>query len=40
MDHMMKRVDSGRAHERGPSFKIGAGSLDLLFPPSKTYVLA
>jgi len=40
MDHMMKRVDSGRAHERGPSFKIGAGSLDLLFPPSKTYALA
>lgn len=39
MDHMMKRLDSGRAHERGPSFKIGAGSLDLLFPPSKTYAL-
>lgn len=40
MDHMMKRLDSGRAHERGPSFKIGAGSLDLLFPPNKTYALA
>ncbi|MBO6790601.1 MAG: MvaI/BcnI restriction endonuclease family protein [Dinoroseobacter sp.] len=40
MDHIMKRKDSGRAHERGPSFKIGAASLDLLFPPSKTYALA
>lgn len=40
MDHMMKRLDSGRAHERGPSFKIEAGSLDLLFPPSKAYALA
>lgn len=40
MDHMMKRLDSGRAHERGPSFKINSASLELLFPPSKTYALA
>ncbi|MEZ7137317.1 MvaI/BcnI family restriction endonuclease [Komagataeibacter sp. SM21] len=40
MDHIMKRLDSGRAYERGPSFKIKTGSLDLLFPPSKIYALA
>jgi len=40
MDHMMKRLDSGRAHERGPSFKIASGSLDLLFPPPRTYELS
>ena len=39
MDHMMKRVDSGKAHERGPSFKIRSGSLGLLFPPVQKYDL-
>lgn len=40
MDHMMKRSDTGAAKERGPSFKLKSSSLDLLFPPSKTYALA
>jgi hypothetical protein len=40
MDHQMVRLPSGRAHEKGPSFKVKAASLDLLFPPSKTYSLA
>ncbi|MBF9038178.1 MvaI/BcnI restriction endonuclease family protein [Rhodobacterales bacterium LSUCC0246] len=39
MDHQMKRSSKGRAHERGPSFKIKSASLELLFPPSKTYSL-
>lgn len=39
MDHMMKRMDSGKAHERGPSFKIRSASLELLFPPAQTYAL-
>ena len=32
MDHIMKRLDSGSAHERGPSFKIKPNSRGLLFP--------
>ena len=39
MDHMMKRTDSGKARERGPSFKIKSIFLGLLFPPSQTYAL-
>jgi hypothetical protein len=40
MDHQMVRLSSGTAHEKGPSFKVKAASLNLLFPPSKTYALA
>jgi len=40
MDHQIDRTKSGRAQEKGPSFKIASGSLDLLFPPSRNYELA
>ncbi len=37
LDHQIKRQEGGRAHERGPSFKIKPKKLGLLFPPSLTY---
>jgi hypothetical protein len=39
MDHLIKRTPNGRVSEKGPLFKINAGSLGLLFPPSKSYAL-
>jgi len=39
MDHLMKRLDSGRADEGGPSFKVAPKSLDLLFPRQEHYDL-
>ncbi|WP_425466131.1 MvaI/BcnI family restriction endonuclease [Ostreiculturibacter nitratireducens] len=39
MDHLLKRTPKGRVSEKGPLFKINAGSLGLLFPPSKSYAL-
>lgn len=39
MDHLIKRNKKGRVSEKGPLFKINAPSLELLFPPSKTYSL-
>lgn len=40
MDHLIKRNSKGRVSEKGPLFKINSQSLELLFPPSKTYALA
>ncbi len=40
MDHMVKRNSRGKAEERGPSFKLNPNSLDLLFPPPRTYELS
>lgn len=39
MDHLIKRDAKGRVTEKGPLFKINSPSLELLFPPSKTYTL-
>jgi hypothetical protein len=39
VDHLIKRDEKGRAHEKGPSFKLKPNSLDLLFPPSNVYDL-
>ncbi|MEP3524797.1 MAG: MvaI/BcnI family restriction endonuclease [Hyphomicrobiales bacterium] len=39
MDHLIKRTPSGGAKEKGPLFKINSTSLELLFPPSRTYEL-
>jgi hypothetical protein len=39
MDHLIKRVPSGRVSEKGPLFKIEASALEMLFPPSQTYDL-
>lgn len=39
MDHQIKLLASGRAKERGPSFKIKPSAFELLFPPNKTYSL-
>jgi len=39
MDHLIKRSSSGRVSEKGPLFKIESSSLEMLFPPSKTYDL-
>lgn len=39
MDHLIKRNSKGRVSEKGPLFKINSQSLELLFPPSKTYAL-
>jgi hypothetical protein len=39
MDHQIKRDARGRVKEKGPSFKIRAASLGLLFPPSTTHKL-
>jgi hypothetical protein len=40
MDHLIKRNAKGRVSEKGPLFKINSTSLELLFPPSKIYLLA
>lgn len=40
MDHLIKRNAKGRVSEKGPLFKINSPSLELLFPPTKTYDLA
>lgn len=39
MDHLIKRNKNGRVSEKGPLFKINTPSLELLFPPSKSYSL-
>ncbi|MEX0662697.1 MAG: MvaI/BcnI family restriction endonuclease [Balneolaceae bacterium] len=39
VDHLIKRTNTGGAREKGPLFKIKPNSLDLLFPPSRKYVL-
>jgi hypothetical protein len=39
LDHLIKRSPKGKVVEKGPLFKIKPNSLDLLFPPSKTYNL-
>ena len=39
VDHLIKRTKTGGAREKGPLFKIKPNSLDLLFPPSKKYIL-
>ena len=40
MDHLIKRNSKGRVSEKGPLFKIKESSLEMLFPPSKTYDLS
>lgn len=39
MDHLNRAGRTGRAKERGPLFKITQSGIDLLFPPSKEYIL-
>jgi hypothetical protein len=39
LDHLIKRKPSGSVVEKGPLFKIKPNALDLLFPPSKSYLL-
>jgi hypothetical protein len=39
VDHLIKKTKTGGAKEKGPIFKIKPNSLDLLFPPSKQYLL-
>ena len=39
LDHLIKRNVAGKVVEKGPLFKIGSKSLNLLFPPSQTYNL-
>ncbi len=39
LDHLIKRVQSGKVSEKGPLFKIKPSALDLLFPPSQSYKL-
>ncbi len=39
LDHLIKRTSSNNVVEKGPLFKIKPNSLNLLFPPSKTYDL-
>lgn len=39
IDHLIKRKLNGSVVEKGPIFKIKPNSLDLLFPPSRTYDL-
>jgi hypothetical protein len=39
MDHLIKKIPSGKVVEKGPLFKIRPGALNLLFPPSKVYNL-
>lgn len=39
VDHLIKRTPSGKVVEKGPLFKIGSKSLNLLFPPSNIYTL-
>lgn len=39
VDHLIKRTLAGGALEKGPIFKIKPNALDLLFPPSQSYLL-
>lgn len=39
LDHLIKRKLTGSVVEKGPIFKIKPNSLDLLFPPSRSYSL-
>lgn len=39
MDHLIKKMPNKSAQEKGPLFKINADSVELLFPPSKEYLL-
>ena len=39
LDHLIKRKPTGSVVEKGPIFKIKPNALDLLFPPSKSYIL-
>src|SRR5258706_933123 len=39
MDHLIKRIPSGKIVEKGPLFKIRPGALNLLFPPSTQHNL-
>ena len=39
LDHLVKLNDKGRAHEKGPIFKLKPKCLNLLFPPSSVYEL-
>ncbi|WP_293870986.1 MvaI/BcnI family restriction endonuclease [Flavobacterium sp.] len=39
LDHLIKRKPTGSVVEKGPIFKIKPNSLDLLFPPSRSYSL-
>ena len=39
MDHLIKKIPSGKVVEKGPLFKIRPGALNLLFPPSTVYNL-
>jgi hypothetical protein len=39
MDHLIDRTSKGGASEKGPLFKIKSSALEMLFPPSQTYIL-
>jgi len=39
LDHLIKRTPNGSVREKGPLFKIKPNSLELLFPPSRSYYL-
>ena len=39
LDHLIKRDNKGKTVEKGPLFKISSKGIDLLFPPSKKYLL-
>ncbi len=39
LDHLIKRKPTGSVLEKGPIFKIKPNALDLLFPPSQSYLL-
>lgn len=39
LDHLIKRKSTGSVVEKGPIFKIKPNALDLLFPPSQSYLL-
>jgi hypothetical protein len=39
VDHLIKRKITGSVVEKGPLFKIRPNALDLLFPPSSSYIL-
>lgn len=40
MDHLISRNGRGKVAEKGPLFKIESDALQMLFPPSKTYMLS
>ncbi len=39
LDHLIKRNSKGRVVEKGPLFKIKPKGIELLFPPSESYLL-